>query len=126
MALPDFEDCSRIGLVAPESPCCSRKSPNPSSPDRAKFAVVFVVERDFLLVFAFHRAYQPRAIIELHRVPLVDPLDLVGHLIVLGTHGRTGLGRLLLGSVAEHVVRQALCPVLTVRHLPPAEVAAGR
>jgi nucleotide-binding universal stress UspA family protein len=36
-------------------------------------------------------------------------------LIVLGTHGRTGLGRLLMGSVAEHVIRKASCPVLTVR-----------
>jgi nucleotide-binding universal stress UspA family protein len=36
-------------------------------------------------------------------------------LIVLGTHGRTGLGRLLMGSVAEQVVRKAPCPVLTVR-----------
>jgi nucleotide-binding universal stress UspA family protein len=40
-------------------------------------------------------------------------------LIVLGTHGRTGLSRLLVGSVAEHVMRRASCPVLTVRHLPP-------
>jgi nucleotide-binding universal stress UspA family protein len=36
-------------------------------------------------------------------------------LIVMGTHGRTGLGRLLMGSVAEQVVRRALCPVLTVK-----------
>ena len=36
-------------------------------------------------------------------------------LIVLGTHGRSGLKRLLLGSVAEHVVRKAPCAVLTVR-----------
>jgi nucleotide-binding universal stress UspA family protein len=36
-------------------------------------------------------------------------------LIVMGTHGRTGLGRLLMGSVAEHVLRQASCPVLTVK-----------
>jgi nucleotide-binding universal stress UspA family protein len=35
-------------------------------------------------------------------------------LIVLGTHGRTGVTRALLGSVAEHVVRTAGCPVLTV------------
>ncbi|HXJ85692.1 MAG TPA: universal stress protein [Candidatus Binatia bacterium] len=35
-------------------------------------------------------------------------------LIVVGTHGRTGLGKLLLGSVAEDILRHALCPVLTV------------
>lgn len=35
-------------------------------------------------------------------------------LIVLGTHGRTGLGKLLLGSVAEDILRHASCPVLTV------------
>jgi nucleotide-binding universal stress UspA family protein len=33
----------------------------------------------------------------------------------MGTQGRTGLDRLLLGSVTERVVRQAPCPVLTVR-----------
>ena len=36
-------------------------------------------------------------------------------LIVIGTHGRTGLQRWILGSVAERVVRMAPCPVLTVR-----------
>jgi nucleotide-binding universal stress UspA family protein len=36
-------------------------------------------------------------------------------LIVMGTHGRTGVKRLVIGSVAEHVVRAAPCPVLTVR-----------
>jgi nucleotide-binding universal stress UspA family protein len=35
-------------------------------------------------------------------------------LIVMGTHGRTGLGKLLLGSVAENILRHAKCPVLTV------------
>ncbi len=39
-------------------------------------------------------------------------------LIVMGTHGRTGLGRLLLGSTAEQVLRRASCPVLTVRGRP--------
>lgn len=37
-------------------------------------------------------------------------------LIVIGTHGRGGVSRLLMGSVAERVVRMAPCPVLTVRH----------
>ncbi len=36
-------------------------------------------------------------------------------LIVMGTHGRTGLPHVVLGSVAERVVRLAPCPVLTVR-----------
>jgi nucleotide-binding universal stress UspA family protein len=35
-------------------------------------------------------------------------------LLILGTHGRTGLGKVLLGSVAEKIFRQAVCPVLTV------------
>jgi nucleotide-binding universal stress UspA family protein len=39
-------------------------------------------------------------------------------LLVLGTHGRTGLEHALMGSIAERVVRRARCPVLTVR--PPA------
>ena len=37
-------------------------------------------------------------------------------LIVIGTHGRQGADRLLMGSVAERIVRTAPCPVLTVRH----------
>lgn len=36
-------------------------------------------------------------------------------LIVLGTHGRTGMAHILMGSVAEKVVRQASCPVFSVR-----------
>jgi nucleotide-binding universal stress UspA family protein len=36
-------------------------------------------------------------------------------LIIMGTHGRTGAKRLLLGSVAEQVLRKAPCPVLTVK-----------
>ena len=47
-------------------------------------------------------------------------------LIVIGTHGRTGLKRVLMGSVAEAVMRLAGCPVLTVKQankvLAPASV----
>jgi nucleotide-binding universal stress UspA family protein len=37
-------------------------------------------------------------------------------LIIMGTHGHSGLAHVLLGSVTEKVVRKAPCPVLTVRH----------
>lgn len=43
-------------------------------------------------------------------------LDHAADLIVMGTHGREGVDRLFLGSVAETVVRRAPCPVLTVHH----------
>jgi len=39
--------------------------------------------------------------------------------IVMGTHGRTGLSRLLMGSVAESVVGRAKCPVITLRQRAP-------
>jgi nucleotide-binding universal stress UspA family protein len=45
-------------------------------------------------------------------------------LIVIGTHGRTGLGRLLMGSVAEEVLRKADCPVLTLK-TPSAPAASS-
>lgn len=41
--------------------------------------------------------------------------EIPADLIVLGTHGRTGLPHVFLGSVAERVVRKASCPVVTVR-----------
>jgi nucleotide-binding universal stress UspA family protein len=53
-------------------------------------------------------------------------------LLVLGTHGRGAVAHLLMGSVAERVVRTAPCPVLTVRHpehefvLPDALVAVAK
>ena len=45
-------------------------------------------------------------------------------LIVMGTHGRTGLGRLVMGSVAEVVLRKAPCPVLTVKAGLPATASS--
>jgi nucleotide-binding universal stress UspA family protein len=54
---------------------------------------------------------------EILRVANENDVDL----IVMGTHGRTGLTRLLMGSVAEQVVRKAFCPVLTIKY-PFAEV----
>jgi len=56
-------------------------------------------------------------------------LQIIDHenidLIVLGTHGRSGLGKLLLGSCAENVFRGANCPVLTVGPHVPGRRSAG-
>jgi nucleotide-binding universal stress UspA family protein len=46
-------------------------------------------------------------------------------LIVMGTHGRSGLARVVLGSVTEAVVRAAPCPVLTVHSAESATMAAS-
>ena len=69
-----------------------------------------------------------RATCEQHGVPC-DLLLADGHpaheiieasasfdLVVMGTHGRSGLKHLLMGSVSEKVIRHASCPVLVVRH----------
>lgn len=47
--------------------------------------------------------------------------DQNAEMIIMGTHGRTGVMRLLMGSVAEEVVRRAPCPVLTFKQ--PAQTA---
>ncbi len=60
-----------------------------------------------------------------HRLTMGDPAAEVvriaeeesAEMIVMGTHGRTGLTRLLMGSVAEAIVRRSPCPVLTYREV---------
>ncbi len=47
-------------------------------------------------------------------------------MIVMSTHGRTGLAHMLIGSVTEHVVRRSICPVLSVRSQTEAKVAEAR
>ena len=70
------------------------------------------------------RAIKPDAAIQFeHRLLQGDPAEEIlqlaqsekADLIVLGTHGRTGLMRVLMGSVAERVLREATCPVLAVK-----------
>jgi len=90
-----------------------------------------------ILLFATHGSEDPT---RLHRVDTYfehhllsgDPGSELVHfaerenidLIVMGTHGRTGLTRLLMGSVAEAVVRRAPCPVLTLKQ-PASALAAA-
>jgi nucleotide-binding universal stress UspA family protein len=67
-----------------------------------------------------------------HRLLMGSPAAAIIHLaeqegvdmIVMPTHGRTGLLRLLMGSVAEEVVRKAKCPVLTVKDVATRAKAA--
>lgn len=58
-----------------------------------------------------HRSVEGDAPTEILRLAEEQHCDL----IVMGTHGKTGLGRLLTGSVAEEVLRKALCQVLVVK-----------
>ncbi len=58
-----------------------------------------------------HRLLEGGAAPEIVRLAEETPADM----IVMGTHGRRGLARLLMGSVAEQVVRKAPCPVVTVK-----------
>jgi len=62
-----------------------------------------------------------------HGVPFQEILDTTKarqvDLIIMGTHGRTGLPHILLGSVAEKVVRLAPCPVLVARQPTPVAVS---
>jgi nucleotide-binding universal stress UspA family protein len=77
---------------------------------------------------------EPAGIPVEHRVAEGDAAEMIlrvaeevhADLIVMGTHGRTGLSRLLMGSVAEQVVRRAPCPVLTTKSPFPADQPEGR
>lgn len=68
-----------------------------------------------------------------HRLLAGDPASAIPQvaedegveLIVMGTHGRTGLLRLLMGSVAEAVVRRAPCPVLVYKTAKAQPAATG-
>ena len=54
-----------------------------------------------------------------HQVIVDVARRLKADLIMMSTHGRTGLSHLAMGSVAERVVRTATCPVMTLRAAPP-------
>lgn len=67
-----------------------------------------------------HAADVPYDLVVKHGNPYEEILKLAAEqnadMIVMSTHGRTGPKRLVIGSVAEKVVRTAPCPVFTVRH----------
>jgi nucleotide-binding universal stress UspA family protein/quercetin dioxygenase-like cupin family protein len=99
------------------SPVLGRPLPDPSRSAESQESVASL---------PWPQASDPRTKVE-HRVAEGDAAEeilrlaesLHCDLIVMGTHGRTGLGRLLTGSVAEEVLRKASCPVLVVKTPPP-------
>jgi nucleotide-binding universal stress UspA family protein len=62
---------------------------------------------------------QVREAYEVHREILAEAERMRADLLVLGSHGRSGFGRLLLGSVTEKVMREARCPTLVVPRRAP-------
>jgi nucleotide-binding universal stress UspA family protein len=82
---------------------------------------------------ALHRMHpsDPSVVVE-HRLEEGDPASVIldtahtskADLIVVATHGRSGLSRILMGSVAEEIIRGAPCPVVTVKAPQPKAVSA--
>lgn len=65
-------------------------------------------------------AFDRRLVSGVPHIAIVDAArDMKADLVIMGTHGRSGLSHLLMGSVVEKVLRQAPCPVLVVRDAYP-------
>jgi universal stress protein A len=96
-------------------------------PEVAEEVIVDLREQAYTALQAFLPSQMAQHTVEL-RVLVGQPCERILEtavqehvaLIVLGTHGRTGLAHLMMGSVAERVVRLAPCPVLTVKISPAA------
>ena len=97
-------------------PGVSRAPTSDGVPAEARKAL----ERDLRRVLTARRASDVKVKISMRKGNVVQEILAQGRtsradLIVIGTHGRGGVQRLVLGSVAEKVLRLATCPVLTVR-----------
>lgn len=91
---------------------------------REAAAVVARLQREHQLEGVQHHTWVLRGYVAETLAELIarEHIDLV----VMGTHGRTGLSKLVLGSVAEEVFRKSPCPVLTVGpHVPEARPGSG-
>ncbi|NOT53627.1 MAG: universal stress protein [Deltaproteobacteria bacterium] len=85
--------------------------------DAQKRLVDFMAKQAPASVTVETRVVVGEAVWEICQVATQEHADL----IVMGSHGRTGLSHVLLGSVAERVVRHAPCPVMVVRLPQPAK-----
>lgn len=131
----DFSDCSR-GLVDRADELARRlgsslrllhvtQPPSGSVPDAQQR---LDTESDALLRDLARRTTVPTQVETRHGAPGPAILEAIddAEMVVVGTHGRTGVRRLLLGSVSEHVIRRADVPVLTLRtqHRPECEASS--
>jgi nucleotide-binding universal stress UspA family protein len=115
--VPAFED-----TLVPEQ---SGRTSEPGGP-LSREAIVSVIRRSIESVNATRLnakilAHEGRTHEVIVNRTQAQPADL----LVMGTHGRSGFNRLLLGSVTEKVLRTATCPVLTVPAAAPAMTAAA-
>lgn len=136
----DFSDCARIGLRLAGSLASSFGSElfllsvipekelqwlSESDFPRKPVDIIAAEQKDRLLEH-FQEVLKPEERIGVHphaTVRFGDPAEeiikasqeLEVDLIIMATHGRTGLAHLLAGSVAEEVIRKSTCPVLTIR-----------
>jgi universal stress protein A len=94
-----------VNLYAPSRPHPGREAPTEAAAHLTRLAGGTGHDAPVTTVVTGRPAHAILDYASAHRVDL----------IVMGTQGRTGLSHLLLGSVAEHVVRSAPCPVMTVR-----------
>lgn len=76
--------------------------------EKARLNAIAIPDAGFVVERHFVEGEPAQEIVRFARERTTD-------LVVMSTHGRTGLGRLVLGSVAEQVLRNAPCPVLTVK-----------
>lgn len=115
-----------IGYVGPETLALVATVPGQPSPERMRADAAREVEQALAAAGGRPRGVQVR-------VEAGDPAgtilavagDVEADLVVMGTHGRTGLSRLVVGSVAELVIRRSSRPVLVVRG-PQGAVRAAR
>ena len=85
--------------------------PTPVDEAEASREQLETIHADDPQVKLIHRLAEGNAADEI----LAAASDLPADLIVMGSHGRSGLSRVLMGSVAEEVMRKSPCPVLTVK-----------
>lgn len=108
---------SRTGLVAEFGGTVPTTRPSPPETIRRDYNEEALLQLSELVPSSFTGVWKPQVVAGEPADAIVRMAEeLEVDLIVMGTHGRTGLHHVLLGSVAEKVVRLALCPVLTVRY----------